>query len=101
MLMMATLFGPATTALAPVAGAALVSAACAKAPMESRAAMESEETILRVIGALKNSLIPLRSVPSVACGSVSGECRPERLASQSDRLTLPGPDLLRGVLAGT
>ena len=56
--MIATLLGPAITEFVLVEGAALVGAVCAKAPAESRAATESAETILRVIVALKDSLIP-------------------------------------------
>ena len=56
--MIASLFGPAITELVLVEGAALVAAVCATAPAKSRAATESVETILRVIVALEDSLIP-------------------------------------------
>src|SRR5689334_17613555 len=100
--MMATLVGPATSEFAVVlaAGAAFVSAAWASAPAESRAATERVETILRVMLRLKTPWIPFE---------ISSECRlmvpsgaiATKAGIRSDRLTLPGPDLLRGVLAGT
>src|SRR5579884_1227757 len=62
--------------------------------------MERVETILRVMLRLTTPWIPFvinsecrLVVPSGAIATTAG--------IRSDRLTLPGPDLLRGILAGT